>query len=154
MAQMIGRWLSSFTPWLIAGLIALLVFQFQYAQQMDAERQLAELREEHERNRADILLENQRDLRQQNATLNRSLAERDRLLGEIADDMSASRTALEQLGETDAESRAWMDEPVPAGIAEWVRQLQTGAARDYGSVPDRARPPYQRAAGAPADTAR
>ncbi|MFI0472253.1 hypothetical protein ACGLWX_05955 [Halomonas sp. HMF6819] len=151
---MITRWLSSATPWLIAGLIGLLVFQFQYAQKLDAERELAEVREEHERNRADILLENQRDLRQQNATLNRSLAERDRLLGEIADDMSASRTALEQLGETDAESRVWMDEPVPAGIAEWVRQLQTRSGPTAAPMPDRARAPYQRAAGPSADSAK
>ncbi|MCB8889944.1 hypothetical protein [Vreelandella malpeensis] len=140
---MISRLLSGAMPWLLAGLIGLLVFQFQYAQRLDAERQLAEAREEHERTRADILLANQRERRRQNEILNRSLAERDRLLGEIADDMSASRTALEQLGETDAESREWMDSPVPAGIADWVRQLQTGAARDDEPVPDRARPPYQ-----------
>ncbi|MCP1312987.1 MULTISPECIES: hypothetical protein [unclassified Halomonas] len=148
---MIGRLLNGAMPWLLAGLIGLLVFQFQYAQRLDAERQLAEAREEHERNRADILLANQRDLRRQNETLNRSLAERDRLLGEIADDMSASRTALEQLGETDADSRTWMDSPLPDGIADWVRQLQTGAARDSEPVSDRARPPYQRATGAPGD---
>ncbi|WP_447556414.1 hypothetical protein [Vreelandella sp. EE22] len=140
---MITRWLSSATTWLLAGLIALLVFQFQYAQRLGAELQLAEAREEHERSRADILVESQREQRQQNQTLSRSLAERDRLLGEIAADMSASRTALEQLGENDAEARAWMDSLVPVGIADWVRQLQTGATSSAESVPGRSGAPHQ-----------
>ncbi|WP_252109065.1 MULTISPECIES: hypothetical protein [unclassified Halomonas] len=132
----------------------MLLAAWWYWQHVTGQRDAYQAEAERQRTRADVLQEHQQWQRQQIETLNEAMAARDRALDRIALDMSASRTALEQLGETDAQARDWMDGDVPGGIADWVRQLQTGDARDDGSVPDRARPPDQRAAGTPVDTAR
>lgn len=140
---MITRFLGGAMPWLLASLIGVSVFQYQYQQRTAAERDIAVLQSEHEKGRADILQQHQRWQRQQIRTLNTSLAERDRTLAIIATDISASTAALERLGETDAETRGWLDSDVPSGVVDWVRQLQIGTARDADSVPDSSRAPYK-----------
>lgn len=132
---MISRILGGAMPWLLAALIALLVFQFQQAQRVAVERDMAVLQVEHEQGRADVLQQHQRWQRQQIRTLNESLAERDRTLARIANDISASTAALERLGETDADSRDWLGGWVPGGIDDWVRQLQRPGDADGVPVP-------------------
>ncbi|MGP9696210.1 hypothetical protein ACT3UG_01225 [Halomonas sp. AOP27-A1-34] len=121
---MISRLLGGAMPWLLAALIGLLVFQYQLLQTADAERDTATLQAEHAQERAAILREHQQFQRQQIETLNTSLAERDQRLTTIANDIRASNAALEQLGEQNAEIRAWLDRDVPSGIDSWVRDLQ------------------------------
>ena len=106
---MINRLLGSVTPWLLAALIGLLVFQYQLLQSADAERDTAVLQAEHAQERAAILREHQQWQRQQIKTLNTALAERDQTLTTIANDIRASNAALEQLGEQNAEIRTWLD---------------------------------------------
>lgn len=138
---MITRLLGGATPWLLAALIGVSVFQYQYTQRLAAERDRAVMQAEHASDRAEILKRHQQWQRQQIQTLNTALAERDRALTIIADDMRASTAALERLGETDAESRAWMDSDLPAGITDWLRELQHPSARDGVRLPDGAASP-------------
>ena len=130
---MIGRLLGGVTPLLLAVLIGLSVFQYQHTQRVAAERDRAEMQAEHANDRAEILKRHQQFQRQQIQTLNDALAERDRALTIIADDIRASTAALQSLGETDAEAREWLDGDLPTGITDWVRELQT--PRGVGSVP-------------------
>ena len=132
---MIRRILGDAMPWLLAALIALLVFQFQQAQRVAVERDMAVLQAEHEQGRAEVLQQHQKWQRQQIRTLNDSLAERDRTLARIANDISASTAALERLGETDAEAREWLDGGLPGGIADWMRQLQHSGDADGVPMP-------------------
>ncbi|WP_447896034.1 hypothetical protein [Vreelandella sp. GE22] len=134
------RLVGGVMPWLLAGLIGLSVFQHYQGQRVIAERDLALNEAEHQLGRAEVLQQHQRWQRQQIRTLNDSLAERDRVMADIADDIRASTTALERLGETDAEAREWMDRPVPGGIVDWVRELQRADA-----APDSLRPVPHRA---------
>lgn len=138
---MIGRLLGSVTPWLLAALIGLSVFQHQYMQRVAAERDRAEMQVEHANDRAEILKRHQQFQRQQIQTLNDALAERDRAITIIADDIRASTAALQQLGETDAESRAWLDSDLPTGITDWLRQFQQPSADDAVRLPDGAELP-------------
>ena len=140
---MIGRLLGGVTPWLLASLIGLSVFQYQYAQRVSAERDRAVMQAEHADGRAEILKRHQQWQRQQIQTLNTALAERDQALTTIAEDMRASTAALERLGETDAESRAWMDGDLPAGITDWLRELQQPSARGSVRLPDGTRTPNE-----------
>lgn len=130
-------------PWLLASLIGVSVFQYQYQQRTAAERDMAVLQTEHEQGRADVLQQHQRWQRQQIRTLNESLAERDRTLDRIASDISASTAALERLGETDADARDWLGDWVPSGIDDWVRQLQRPGAADGVPVPSGTAAPNQ-----------
>lgn len=140
---MITRLLGGTTPWLLAALIGLSVFQHQYAQRVSAERDRAVMQAEHADGRAEILKRHQQWQRQQIQTLNTALAERDRALTIIADDMRASTAALERLGDTDAESRAWLDSDLPAGIRDWLRELQRPGAHDGVRLPNGTQPPNE-----------
>lgn len=133
---MISRLLGSVTPWLLAALIGLLVFQYQLLQTADAERAKAELQSEHAQERAAILREHQQWQRQQIKTLNTALTERDHTLTTIANDIRASNAALEQLGEQNAEIRTWLDRDVPSGIDSWVRDLQQSTIVDAVRLPN------------------
>tara|TARA_R110000824_G_scaffold180013_5_gene360391 strand:+ start:154 stop:573 length:420 start_codon:yes stop_codon:yes gene_type:complete len=133
---MINRLLGSVTPWLLAALIGLLVFQYQLLQSADAERDTAVLQAEHAQERAAILREHQQWQRQQIKTLNTALAERDQTLTTIANDIRASNAALEQLGEQNAEIRTWLDRDVPSGIDSWVRDLQQSTIGDAVRLPN------------------
>lgn len=140
---MIGRLLGGVTPWLLAVLIGLSVFQYQYTQRVAAERDRAVMQAEHADGRAEILKRHQQWQRQQIQTLNTALAERDRALTIIADDMRASTAALQSLGETDAESRAWLDSDLPSGITDWVRELQQPSTGDGVRLPNGATAPNE-----------
>lgn len=138
---MISRLLGGAMPWLLAALIGLLVLQYQQLQHADAEKEAAELKADHEQERATILIENQRQQREQLKALNAALTARDQTLSAIADDIRASNTALEELGEQNAEIRAWLDRDVPGGVADWVRELQQSTASDGVRLPDSPEPP-------------
>ena len=140
---MIGRLLGGVTPWLLAVLIGLSAFQYQYAQRVAAERDRAEMQAEHANDRAEILKRHQQFQRQQIQTLNDALAERDRALTIIADDIRASTAALQQLGESDAEARDWLDSDLPSGITDWLRQLQHPSAGDSVRLPNGAPAPNE-----------
>ena len=140
---MIGRLLGGVTPWLLAVLIGLSAFQYQYTQRVAAERDRAEMQAEHANDRAEILKRHQQFQRQQIETLNAAMAERDRTLTTIADDMRASTQALQQLGETDAEARDWLDSDRPSAIDGWVRELQRSADGDAVLRPNGTRTPNQ-----------
>ncbi|WP_185856310.1 hypothetical protein [Vreelandella populi] len=136
---MIARLKAQSIGLLIGGLT--LTAAFFYWQHVTGERDAYRAEAERQRDRAEILLENQQYQRQQIRTLNESLAERDRTLSAIATDISASKAALEQLGERDEEARDWLDSDVPGGIADWVRQLQADGSGDARSLPDSAGAP-------------
>lgn len=138
---MISRLLGSVTPWLLAALIGLLVFQYQLLQSADAERDTAVLQAEHAQERAAILREHQQWQRQQIETLSSAMADRDRTLSAIRDDISASTSALQSLGESDAEARDWLDSNRPTGVTDWVRELQRSGSVDSVRLPDGAQPP-------------
>ncbi len=140
---MIGRLLGGVTPWLLAVLIGLSAFQYQYTHRVAAERDRAEMQAEHANDRAEILKRHQQFQRQQIQTLNSALAERDRALTIIADDIRASTAALQSLGETDAEAREWLDSDLPTGIADWVRELKQPSAGDGVRLPDGTRAPNE-----------
>ncbi|WP_438455413.1 hypothetical protein [Vreelandella venusta] len=140
---MIARLLGGVTPWLLAALIGLSVFQYQYTQSVTADRDRAEMQAVHANERAEILRRHQQFQRQQIETLNDALAERDRALTIIADDIRASKAALQSLGESDAEARAWLDSDLPTGINDWVRQLQQPSAGDAVRLPNGTRTPNQ-----------
>ena len=132
---MISRLLGGVMPWLLAALIGLLVFQYQLLQSADAERDTAVLQAEHAQERAEILQEHQQWQRQQIETLSNAMADRDRTLTAIRDDIRASTSALQSLGESDAEARDWLDGDRPGVITDWVRELQQPGTDDV-RLPD------------------
>lgn len=125
---------------LVLGGLALLS-AFLYWQHITTQRDAYQAEAERQRSRAEILQEHQQWQRQQIETLNSAMAERDRTLTVIADDIRASRSALQSLGETDAEARDWMDSDLPSGITDWVRELQRSADGAAVLRPDSARAP-------------
>jgi hypothetical protein len=114
-----------------------------YWQHVTGERDAFQAEAEHQRERAEILQEHQQWQRQQIETLSSTMAERGRLLSAIAEDISASTAALDQLGEQNAEIRAWLDRDLPVGIGDWVRELQRPADGDAVLRPDSTRTPNQ-----------
>ena len=136
---MIGA-LKSRVMALALGAVAL-ASAYLYWQHLIGERDAYQAEAERQRSRAEILQEHQQWQRQQIQTLNDALAERDRALTIIADDIRASTAALQQLGESDAEAREWLDSDLPAGITEWVRQLQQPRASNGVRLPDGTQPP-------------
>lgn len=129
---------------LSAGVLLLsLVAAYLYWQHITTQRDAYQAEAERQQVRAEILQEHQQWQRQQIETLNDALAERDRALTIIADDIRASTAALQSLGETDAEAREWLDSDLPSGITDWLRQLQQPSASDGVRLPDGTRTPSQ-----------
>lgn len=127
-----------------AGVLLLtLVAVYFYWQHITTQRDAYQAEAERQRSRAEILQEHQQWQRQQIETLNSAMAERDRTLSAIRDDISASTAALDQLGEQNAEIRAWLDRDLPVGIGDWVRELQRPADGDAVLRPDSTRTPHQ-----------
>ncbi|WP_404462929.1 hypothetical protein LG331_09145 [Vreelandella aquamarina] len=114
--------------WTMGGLA--LVSVYLYWQHVTSQRDAYQAEAERQQARAEILQEHQQWQRQQIETLNAAMAERDRALATIADDMRASSVALERLGETDAEARDWLNSDRPDVITDWVRELQRSADGD------------------------
>lgn len=127
--------------WALGGLV--LVSAYLYWQHVTTQRDTYQAEAERQQARAEILIEHQQWQRQQIETLNDAMAERDRTLATIADDMRASTAALERLGETDAEARAWLDSDLPTGIADWVRELQQPSAGDGVRLPNGTQAPNE-----------
>lgn len=138
---MIGSLKSKAIGGAVGGLA--LLSAFLYWQHVTSQRDAYKAEAERQGVRAEILQEHQQWQRQQIETLNGAMAERDLTLDRIARDISASTAALERLGETDAETRGWLDSDVPSGVVDWVRQLQIGTASDAESVPDSSGAPYK-----------
>lgn len=127
-----------------AGVLLLsLVAAYFYWQRVTDQRDAYQAEAERQRDRAEILQEHQQWQRQQIETLSSAMAERDRTLSAIAEDISASTAALDQLGEQNAEIRAWLDRDLPVGIGDWVRELQRPADGDAVLRPDSTRTPNQ-----------
>ncbi|MEH6641410.1 hypothetical protein [Vreelandella glaciei] len=126
---------------LVVGVLALLS-AFLYWQHVTTERDAYQAEAERQRDRAEILQERQQWQRQQIETLSSAMAARDRTLSAIRDDISASTSALEQLGERDAEARDWLDSDRPTGITDWVRELQQTDTDDV-RLPDSTPAPNQ-----------
>ncbi|WGI23642.1 hypothetical protein QEN58_09760 [Halomonas alkaliantarctica] len=95
-----------------------------YWQHVTSERDAYKAEAEHQRERAEILIEHQQLQRQRINTLSSALAARERTLETIDDDIGASTGALEPLGEQDAKAGDWLDSDLPDGIVDWVRELQ------------------------------
>ena len=119
---------------LVVGVLALLS-AFLYWQHVTTERDAYQAEAEHQRDRAEILQEHQQWQRQQIQTLSSAMAERDQTLSAIRDDISASTSALQSLGESDAEARDWLDGDRPGVITDWVRELQQPGTDDV-RLPD------------------
>ncbi|MBR2512747.1 MAG: hypothetical protein IKE45_01780 [Halomonas sp.] len=116
---------------------------YLYWQYVTTQRDAYQAEAERQRDRAEVLQEHQVWQRQQIKALNAAMAERDRTLTIIADDIRASTVALQQLGETDAKARDWLDSDLPTGIVDWVRQLQRPSIGDGVRVPNGAEPPNE-----------
>lgn len=127
---------------LVVGGLALLS-AFLYWQHITTQRDAYQAEAERQRSRAEILQEHQQWQRQQIETLSSAMAERDHTLSAIAEDISASKAALDQLGEQNAEIRAWLDRDLPVGIGDWVRELQRPADGDAVQRPDSTGTPNQ-----------
>ncbi|WP_243470458.1 hypothetical protein [Vreelandella lionensis] len=119
--------------WALGGLA--LVSAYLYWQHVTSQRDAYQAEAERQQARAEILQEHQQWQRLQIETLNAAMAERDRTLNIIADDMRASSVALERLGETNAEAGEWLDSDRPSVITDWVRELQRSADGDAVSPP-------------------
>ena len=104
---------------------------YVYWQQVTGERNAYQAEAEHQRERAEILIEHQQLQRQRIETLTNALVERERTLNTIDDDIGASTGALEPLGEKDAKAGDWLDSDLPDGVVDWVRELQRSGAA-YG----------------------
>lgn len=126
----------------VVGALAIVAVIYSW-QNIISERDAYRFAADHQRFRAEILLDHQQFQREQIKTLNRAMAKREQTLGELADDLSASIVALEQLGEGDEQAREWLDSDLPVGVADWVRELQ----RTEGL--DAMRPPSDPATPAP-----
>ena len=124
---------------LVGGLA--LASAFLYWQHVTTQRDAYQAEAERQRDRAEILQEHQQWQRGQIETLNAAMAERDRTLTVIAADIRASTSALQSLGETDAEAREWLDSDRPTGITDWVRELQRSGSVDSVRLPDGTQPP-------------
>ena len=120
-----------------------LVSAFLYWQHITTQRDAYQAEAERQHERAEILQEHQQWQREQIETLSSAMAERDRTLSAIRDDISASTRALEQLGERDAEAREWLNGGVPYGIRDWVRELQQSSSVEPMRLPDSTQPPNQ-----------
>ncbi|ELY22300.1 hypothetical protein HALTITAN_0876 [Vreelandella titanicae BH1] len=136
MAQMIGQLKRKLIGVGIGGIsIAAVYFYWQH---VTGERDAYQAEAEHQRNRAEILIEHQQLQRQRIETLSNALAKRERTLNTIDDDIGASTGALEPLGEQDAKAGDWLDSDLPDGVVDWVRELQrsgnaTGVRQSGGS---------------------
>lgn len=137
---MIGTLKSRAMGWALGGLA--LVSAYLYWQHVTTQREAYQAEAERQRERAEILHEHQQWQRQQIETLNAAMADRDRTLTIIADDMRASTVALERLGETNAEARDWLNGNRPTVISDWVRQLQQSGTDDV-RLPDSTPTPNQ-----------
>lgn len=138
---MIASLKSRAMGWVLGGLAV--VSAYLYWQHITTQRDAYEAEAERQRARAEILQEHQQWQRQQIEALNAAMAERDRTLTTIADDMRASTAALERLGETDADARDWLDTDRPSVITDWVRELQRSADGDAVLRPNGTRTPNQ-----------
>lgn len=138
---MIASLKSRAMGWVLGGLAV--VSAYLYWQHITTQRDAYEAEAERQRARAEILQEHQQWQRQQIEALNAAMAERDRTLTTIADDMRASTAALERLGETDADARDWLDKDRPSVITDWVRELQRSADGDAVLRPNGTQPPNE-----------
>ncbi|MCG7589690.1 MULTISPECIES: hypothetical protein [unclassified Halomonas] len=138
---MIASLKSRAMGWALGGLA--LVSVYLYWQHVTTQRDAYQAEAERQQARAEILIEHQQWQRQQIETLNAAMAERDRTLTTIADDMRASIQALQQLGETDAEALEWLDSDLPTGITDWMRELQQPTAGDGVRLPNTTQPPNE-----------
>lgn len=136
---MIASLKSRAMGWVLGGLAV--VSAYLYWQHITTQRDAYQAEAERQQSRADILQEHQQWQRRQIEALNAAMAERDRALTIIADDMRASTAALQSLGESDAEAREWLDSDLPSGITDWLRQLQQPSADDAVRLPDGAELP-------------
>lgn len=127
---MINRILTSVTPWLLALLIGVAVYQGMQSMRHEAERDRALERVQRAELRADALrrgLEWQRD---QLAATREALTIRDEQLAVITREIRASQAELDNLERSDAETADWSDQPVPDAVRRWVRDIPAAGARD------------------------
>lgn len=136
---MIASLKSRAMGWALGGLA--MVSAYLYWQHITTQRDAYQAEAERQQARAEILIEHQQWQRQQIETLNAAMAERDRTLTNIADDMRASTQALQQLGEIDAEASEWLNGSLPNGVRDWVRELQRAEGGSSVLRPNGARAP-------------
>lgn len=105
------------------GVISLAAVYF-YWQHVTGERDAYQAEAEHQLKRAEILIEHQQLQRQRIERLSNALAERERTLDTIDEEIGVSTEALDPLGERDAEAREWLGSNLPDGVVDWVRELQ------------------------------
>ncbi|WP_139171600.1 hypothetical protein [Modicisalibacter muralis] len=133
---MIGRLLGvvPITAWLMVAALAVAGWQWWQADRYQAQAAQAITELKQSEARADALagaLDWQREQIQQ---LSETLDRRDEQLATITADIRASRDALTTLERNDAATRDWSAEPVPDGIADWVRQLADDAVADHAGA--------------------
>lgn len=77
-----------------------------------------------------------------------ALDDRAATLDRIEEGVRGSRRALDRLGEQNADIQDWLDRPVPAGIADWLRILQQPDTADGEGIPGGAGKPHSPATSA------
>lgn len=133
---MIGRLLSSVTPWLLAALIGVAVYQGMQAMRYEAERDRAMDRVERAELRTEALQRGMEWQREQLAATREALTIRDEQLATITREIRARQADLDNLERSDAATADWSDQPVPDAVRRWVRDLSATGAGD----PDAERP--------------
>lgn len=122
--------LTSVTPWLLALLIGVAVYQGMRAMQLEAERDQARARVERAELRAEALQRGIEWQREQLAATREALIIRDEQLAAITQEIRASQAELDNLERTDAATADWSDQPVPDAVRRWVRDLPATGAGD------------------------
>lgn len=127
---MISRILTSVTPWLLALLIGVAVYQGMQSMRYEAERDSALERVERAELRVEALQRGMEWQRDQLAATREALTIRDEQLATITREIRASQAELDNLERSDAATADWSDQPVPDAVRHWVRDLPAAGAGD------------------------
>ncbi|WFM72947.1 hypothetical protein [Halomonas sp. CKK8] len=127
---MITRLLTSVTPWLLALLIGVAVYQGMQSMRYETERDRAMERVERAELRAEALQRGMEWQRDQLAATREALTIRDEQLATITREIRASQAELDNLERSDAATADWSDQPVPDPVRRWVRDLPAAGAGD------------------------
>ncbi|WP_136247946.1 DUF4200 domain-containing protein [Halomonas borealis] len=129
-------WLRLVPGWAWVGLLAIVLTWLGWLQleRVTAQRDaaLAELNS----TRGEIAaLESGLEWRRENARrLMAALEQREQALTAARETIRGHREALDRLEDDDAEVRDWLSDPVPGGVADWVRQLRGPHDADPGDT--------------------
>ena len=129
---MIKRIVSNLSGWMIAGLLGITVFAGMQARQYALQLSATETRLARAHDQVEILQAHQRWQREQIDALSGVLADRDQQLQRDSELLDMMRNTARQLERDDATTHDWADQPVPAAVNDWVRDLPAGNTDSAG----------------------